>query len=161
MSPRQMQRRCPGAQAVGLGRLDGYRFTITTNGGANVVKAPGHCVIGVVWRVERWHLAKLDGWEGVSAGVYRRTWCNVTMLGADGLDAAGRTVPAVVYLSARRWPGIGKPIYIETAILYGARRFGVAATYQDEIRGWLARRPIGPTRLVYRGRRTRKRRGRR
>ena len=149
MSPRQMQRRCPGARAVGPVRLLGWKFIITTRGGANVVKSPGHVVQGVLWQVTTFHLAKLDRWEGVSSGVYRRTRVPV--------EGSSHHKSAVVYVADRRWPGRSRTDYMLTAILPGAVAFGMDGAYRAELAGWLPRRPIGPIRTPYRGRRSRAR----
>jgi len=150
MSPRQMQRRCPGSRPVGAARLPGWRFIITTRGGANIVTAPGEDVHGSVWHVTQHHLAQLDRWEGVSAGVYRRKHIPV-----ERRD--GTVLTAVVYVADRTWPGIARPDYMLTAILPGAVAFNLPQNYQQQLRSWLAPRPIGPVTAVYRGRRSKPR----
>lgn len=163
MSPRQMQRRCPGAQAVGVAALRGWRFIISTRGGANVVPDKASLVYGVLWHVEGHHLADLDGWEGVSAGVYRRLMCYVQGTAPSGRRRRfpERPIPAVVYISAYNHPGRARRDYIETAILPGARAFAIDDGYANDLRLWLGRRPIGPVGQIYRGRRSPKRTGRR
>jgi len=147
MSPAQMRRRCPGAQALSAGILDGYRFMITVRGGANILKAEGCHVHGVLWRVTPQHLTWLDRWEGTREGVYRRAWVRVQ-------SSDGKLRPAVAYVADRAWPAAARPNYILTAILPGARAFGLSETYITELTGWLAARPIGPVRTTYRGRRS-------
>ncbi|MGF1651435.1 MAG: gamma-glutamylcyclotransferase family protein [Hyphomicrobiaceae bacterium] len=147
MSPRQMQRRCPGARPAGTALALGWRFLITTRGGANIVTAPGHTVEGVLWRVERRHIALLNRWEGVPSGVYRRRVMTV--------HHGDKTRTAIVYVNARWWPGRARADYVHTAILPGARAFALSERYCDEIVAWLGRRPVGPVGVVYRGRRSR------
>ncbi|MEO1649822.1 MAG: gamma-glutamylcyclotransferase family protein, partial [Pseudomonadota bacterium] len=60
MSPRQMQRRCPGARAVGAAVLQNWSFLIPAGRGANVRPMRGGVVHGVVWRVTGPHVAALD-----------------------------------------------------------------------------------------------------
>ncbi|MEL6299974.1 MAG: gamma-glutamylcyclotransferase family protein [Pseudomonadota bacterium] len=146
MSQRQMQQRCPGAQPFGRGRLSGWRFLITTRGGANIVRDPDADVHGVLWRVSPRHLKLLDRWEGTREGVYRRAWVPVI--------ANGRAHPAVAYIGDRRWPAKARPNYILTAILPGAITFDLPADYREDLSSWLAARPIGPVSTIYRGRRS-------
>ena len=136
MSPRQMLARCPGARSAGRATLAGWRFHITTRGTANIVRASGAIVHGVLWRVTPRHLRDLDRWEGVGLRVYRRRW---VQLAAEG--ATART--AVVYIADRIWPGQARPTYVLTAVLPGARAFALPTAYQNEIRGWLPRRRRG------------------
>ncbi len=128
--------------------LDGWRFIIARRGGANIVRSPGARVYGVLWAVNQTHIAALNGWEGVAHGVYRRTYLRVTASSGD--------VTALTYIARRRWPGPGSVRYLTTAILPGACAFRLPKPYRDELASWLPARPIGPTRLRYRGRRSRK-----
>lgn len=146
MSARQMWRRCPGARAYGVGRLDGWRFQITAGAGANIVRAPGACVYGVVWRVEARHLAQLDRWEGVAARRYRRKRL--------GVEVAGVIRPMVAYVSERHHAGVGKVNYMLSAVLPGARAFALPPAFIAELSSWVPVRPIGERVRAYRGRRS-------
>lgn len=152
MSPRQMQARCPGARFVGTAVLQGWRFIIAVRGGANIVRAPGCKVHGVLWQVRREHIAALNRWEGVAQGVYRRRMISV--------DTDRRLASAITYIARRNWPGHGSVNYIVTAILPGAEAFELPQAYREELAGWLAPRPIGPRTVRYRGRRSRRRKAR-
>ena len=146
MSASQTPRRCPGARAMGPGRLDNWRFWITTRGGASIVPEKGAVTYGILWRFEPHHVALMDRWEGIAVGVYRRVWLRV--------DYPPRgTVTALTYIADGRWRGIAKANYINSAIRVGAEHFKLPAAYCDEISGWLPRRPIGANE-AYRGRRT-------
>ena len=146
MSPRQTPRRCPGARVLGDARLEDWRFWITTRGGASIVPEKGAVTHGILWRFEPHHVALMDRWEGVTAGVYRRVWLRVAY-------SPRGTVTAVTYIADGRWPGIAKANYINSAILVGAEHFGLPEAYCGEIRSWLPRRPIAANE-AYRGRRT-------
>lgn len=147
MSPAQMQRRCPGARAVGAASLDGWRFIIPAGRGANIVTRPDGIVHGVLWRLSPENLTRMDAWEGTAVGAYRRRLVAV--------QCGARRIAAITYVSDRRWPGVGRTDYMLTAVLPGARAFDLPAAYQDELAGWLGVRPIGPQRVTYRGRRKR------
>lgn len=146
MSPRQMQSRCPGARPAGRAVLRDWRFMISTRGGANIVPARGRLVQGALWHVRREHVAALNGWEGVDQGVYRRRFIVVET------EAGPRT--AITYVSRFTWPGRSSATYMKTAILPGAKAFKLSAEYCDELAAWLRRRPIGPVKVRYRGRRS-------
>jgi len=146
MSPRQTPRRCPGAQPVGAARLADWRLVLPANSGATIVPERGAETYGVLWRFQPHHAGLMDLWENVAGGVYRRRWLRVE-------HAQRGVVTALTYVSDRRYPGQGRPSYINTAMLFGADHFDLPEEYADEIRGWLPRRPIGGH-VVYRGRRT-------
>jgi hypothetical protein len=48
MSRALMRRRCPGAHGLGPARLDGWRFVITRDGYASLVRDPAGRVHGVL-----------------------------------------------------------------------------------------------------------------
>lgn len=146
MSPQQTPRRCPGARPVGAARLENWRLIIPANGGATIVPKPGAVTYGVLWRFLPHHAGLMDRWENVAGGVYRRRWLRVQ-------HAELGTVTALTYISDRRYPGKGRPSYINSAMVFGAQAFGLPEAYADEIRTWLPRRPIA-AHQIYRGRRT-------
>ena len=146
MSPRQTPRRCPGARPVGAAALDGWRLILPANSGATIVRDPAAVTHGVVWRFQPHHAGLIDRWENVAGGVYRRKWVTVEL-------TEHGPVTALTYISNRRYPGQGRPSYINSAMLFGARHFGLPEYYADEIRSWLPQRPIG-AHVIYRGRRS-------
>lgn len=146
MSPRQTPRRCPGARPVGHARLDGWRLVLPVNSGATIVPEAGAVTHGVVWRFRPEHAGLMDRWENVAGGVYRRRWLRVDVIGHG-------EATALTYISHKRYPGQGRPSYINSAMLFGAAHFGLPEYYASEIRSWLPRRPIG-AHEVYRGRRS-------
>ncbi|KAK3934716.1 hypothetical protein QBC46DRAFT_399143 [Diplogelasinospora grovesii] len=68
----QMAKRCPGSSFKGKGTLEGYRWQINERGVANVVKAPGHSVEGLVFSVTASDERTLDRNEGISKKFYER-----------------------------------------------------------------------------------------
>ena len=148
LHPPQMARRCPGAMAAGRAILPGWRLILSTKGSANIVPDSGSQVHGALWRFMPHHLALMDDWEGVASGTYRRHWTRVHLP-----DGGART--AITYLGSRRRPGIGRSHYIQSAMVPGARAFGLPDDYIKEIERWLPARPIGAHR-AYPGRRTRR-----
>ena len=116
MSARQMQRRCPGARALGAGRLAGWRFNITKRGTASIVPDPRSEVHGVIWRVTPEHLHTLDLYEGVPAGNYVRRPVEVA-------TSAGSRHRVLTYVATRHLSGPARVVYMETAGASGRARF--------------------------------------
>ena len=72
LDPEQMDWRCPDAIALGAARLDDWAWRIGGRGYATVSPSPGHHVWGGAWNVSDSDLARLDRYEGVAGGHYRR-----------------------------------------------------------------------------------------
>ena len=63
MDPASMRRRCPTAVAMGRARLNDWRFIVTRDGYASIVRAPGAVVHGVLWRLGPRDLAAINAYE--------------------------------------------------------------------------------------------------
>ena len=84
----QMRERCPHSQVVGLGRLKGYKWIISTRGYPNIValgtakEREAHeahytvreCVYGLVYLLAPDDEARLDVHEGGAQGAYEKQW---------------------------------------------------------------------------------------
>jgi gamma-glutamylcyclotransferase (GGCT)/AIG2-like uncharacterized protein YtfP len=81
MSRPDMAERAPGATPVALGRLDRHRLAVTMAGYLAVKAAPAGTVHGVVWRLTPRDLARLDAYEGLGPGRYRRQLRPIRMTG--------------------------------------------------------------------------------
>jgi Gamma-glutamyl cyclotransferase, AIG2-like len=105
MSRTLMRRRCPEARALGPAQLDGWRFVITCNGYASLVRDPGAQVHGVLWRLTPRDRAALNAYE---QSAYLRRILPVRH---------GRTRwPALVYLAPERGGGKARPGYQELVV---------------------------------------------
>jgi len=144
MHPEVMAERCPGARAAGMAKLDEWRFHVTARGSASILPHAGGTVHGVLWRCDPVHMHRLDLFEGVSWGNYHRRRLMVE-------NIAGALIPAFSYVNAKRYPGRARVTYMTTAIVPGARLFGLPETYINELQGWLPERPIGEKRRRYTG----------
>ncbi len=145
MSPAQMAARCPGARAVGSAYLSGWRFHVNTRGSASILPNEGSVVHGVLWRCTAAHFHALNKYEGVSWGNYRRRHVAIVM-------PCGTGAPAVVYAGTRTYDGRARVRYMATAVLPGARAFGLPESYIEELCSWLPDRLIGEKRIPTRGR---------
>jgi gamma-glutamylcyclotransferase (GGCT)/AIG2-like uncharacterized protein YtfP len=120
MSVPMMRQRCPAARHEGGATLRGYRVMIMREGYASIVRAPGACVHGVLWRLTARDRAALDVYEDVAGGLYRAmTMRVVTDRGS---------IPALVYVGAAPSRGIPHPGYLEP-ILAAARDAGLPPRY--------------------------------
>ena len=70
MDTARMLARCPSARLVGKATLRGYRLVERLY--ADIEPAGGRVAEGVVWTVTAADLRRLDGFEGVGSGCYRR-----------------------------------------------------------------------------------------
>jgi cation transport regulator ChaC len=120
MDLRMMKRRCPGAGVVGGAVLRDHRFIITKDGYASVAAARGTLVHGLLWRVTPRDLAALNAYENIEAGLYRAASLPV--------QAAGRAVRALVYVSRSGVPGRPRLGYMEL-VAAAARDAGLPADY--------------------------------
>jgi gamma-glutamylcyclotransferase (GGCT)/AIG2-like uncharacterized protein YtfP len=88
MDPRTMHRTAPGAEAVGPGRLNGYRLEFNVysdrweGGAANLEPDQDGHVWGVVWEVSEEALDSLDTFVGHPT-FYRREDVDVEVAGSD------------------------------------------------------------------------------
>jgi gamma-glutamylcyclotransferase (GGCT)/AIG2-like uncharacterized protein YtfP len=128
MSRALMRPRCPSAREIGPAVLDGFRFIVTTDGYASVVRAPGGRVRGLVWRLAPRDLAALNAYEGLDSGLYRTEMLPVRI--------GARSAPALVYIARSRTPGLPRPGYLET-VLAAARELDLPPAYVDALARWL------------------------
>lgn len=115
-----MARRCPTAAVLGPAVLADHRFAIVRGGYGTVLPARGARVWGVLWRLGRGDEDALDRFEEVADGLYRRERRVVC--------AAGRRVPALVYVATSVEPGHARAAYL-AAIVAAAQSFGLPADY--------------------------------
>lgn len=72
MNLAQMARRCPNSPLKGVGVLRGYRWIITSRGYANIIPDPQEMVEGLLFFLSAEDEIKLDHFEGVAEGNYRK-----------------------------------------------------------------------------------------
>lgn len=108
-----------------VGRVRGYRLRFNLDGHpkgkaapANLCTDPASEVWGVLYRIRRRELVRLDATEGVPGRGYRHLWI-------EAEDAAGNPVRAVTYIAPGN-PADGNPSrrYI-TLLREGARAHGL------------------------------------
>lgn len=89
---RQMRRRCPDSRYIGTAKLYHHRFHINQRGYANLLRAPGQCVEGLVYLLTENDECQLDKSEGVSKGLYEKFHLSIEVCPASINDIGGRLV---------------------------------------------------------------------
>ena len=124
MDRAHMERLCRGAEALGLARLDHHQFFIAHAGYASIAPKRGASVHGVLWKITPPHLAKLDAYESVEAGLYR--------LVAVPVHHGEKLLRALAYVASDARPGKPKAGYQE-GVLAAARAWQLPADYLREL----------------------------
>ena len=101
-----MRKRCPGATALGVAVLRGWRYLIARGYGA-FARAPGRCVYGVLWRLTPRDLAALNMFESLDSGLYRRVMFTV--------EIGGKRARALIYVGRGAAAGRGRCRAIRSA----------------------------------------------
>jgi gamma-glutamylcyclotransferase (GGCT)/AIG2-like uncharacterized protein YtfP len=101
---RQMSMRCPEHHEVDAGRLNGWRWIITTRGYASIVVSEGDYVLGTVYELSVADVLSLDRFEGVAQGDYRKDMIAV--------DVNGQELDCLVYIDPVALAGEPKEEYI-------------------------------------------------
>ena len=126
MDVRQMAIRCPDAVILGPASLPAHAFLINTRGFATVIPAPNQVVHGVLWEISPADKARLDRYEGVASGFYRKDIVRVRV--KDGTET-----DALIYLASDARPGQARPGYMER-ILEAAEHCHLPETYIATLR---------------------------
>lgn len=119
-----MAERCPGATPLGAGCLTGWQFFIMANGWASIRPMPRGVVHGLLWHVPEADEARLDAFEDVGAGLYRKE-----MLPVAG---PGGIAQALVYVGSVQEEGRPRPGYLE-AILDAGRSLEWPPWYRNAL----------------------------
>jgi hypothetical protein len=125
-----MRLRCPGAQALGVAALAGWRLMVTVDGYVSIAPRLGACVHGVLWRLSPRDLAALNSYEAVGAGLYRLRLLPVF--------AESRQRAARVYVGRSVTPGRPRPGHLPLVIA-AARDWGLPQRYVAQMRRWIGK----------------------
>jgi hypothetical protein len=127
MSTRLMRTRCPGACALGIGTLAGWRFVINPDGVGSIAPRPGAVVHGVLWRVGTRDLAAINAYESLDSGLYLRRTLSVR-------HGCAQT-SALAFVARRRGEGRARPGYV-TLVVEAAREWDLPAAYIRSLQRW-------------------------
>jgi gamma-glutamylcyclotransferase len=100
----QMLSRCPECRVIGTGRLNGWRWIITSRGYASIVASQGDHVLGTVYDLSEADVRKLDSFEGVAQGAYRKQQLSISV--------DGQELSCLVYIDPVTEEGEAKEEYI-------------------------------------------------
>ncbi len=122
------EKRCPGADWLGLARIEDHRFVIGPHGLANIQSRRGEQIWGILWFVPAGALVALDTLAGVGEGLCERTTRRI-------VSPAGPHTEAMVYLTEQAGEGEASADYLDE-VLTGARESKLPATYLSELETW-------------------------
>lgn len=122
---------CPGADWLGVARLESHRVVIAWHGYASVLPDADATVFGVLWLVPAACLPRLDEFEGVAVGHYVRDT-------ARAVTPAGPRVEVIIYRAPRADLGSPASGYL-AEVLAGAKENKLPAAHQKA----LARLAVG------------------
>lgn len=94
MDKNQMEQRCPNSIFAGTATLPEHEFALDRAGAATVKSNPSDTVYGALWLITEFDEERLDVYEGVRNGCYRKTLCSIT-------NDRGSSFSALVYISNR------------------------------------------------------------
>jgi cation transport regulator ChaC len=127
MSRALMGARCPGATALGVATLAGWRFVINPDGVGSIAPHRGGVVYGVLWRLTPRDLAAINAYESVDTALYLRRVLPVRI--------GRRRAPALVYLARRQGEGTPRPGYI-SVVVEAARDWHLPEPYIESLQRW-------------------------
>src|SRR5262249_33927702 len=127
MSRAAMSVRCPGARALGLASVGGWRFIIGADGYASIVPSAGRVVYGVMWKLTVRALPALSEYENVTVNFSSRRTLRVS--------CQGRQVSALVYIARRPAEGIPRPGYVQL-VVEAARDWQLPQPYIRDLQNW-------------------------
>ncbi len=123
MSRAVMRRHCPQACAIGCAELADHRFVITRDGYASIVPRRESVVHGIVWQLAAGDFVRLDLYESIATGLYRRKKIAIRL--------KGRLTPAWVYVG-RSGCGSARAGYLDL-VLAAARDWKLPDAYVSEV----------------------------
>jgi hypothetical protein len=157
MSRPHMRVRCPHARAIGTVTLAGWRFVISPDGFASLVRRPGSRVHGVLWRLSARDVAAINAYENISGGLYLRQRlpvrsrqqsvpheCELRQKGSERelrrdddskMNHPALAASALVYVARRQGTGVPRPDYI-ALVVQAARDWRLPPAYVHSIACW-------------------------
>lgn len=120
MNLKQMALRCPTAEKIGIGKVQGYGLLFRgcpANAFATIEPDPDRWVDAVIWEIEETDERSLDRYEGVPT-LYQKKMIPVVM--DDGKEIEG-----MAYIMDRRYRFGAPSSYYFSTILEGYRENGI------------------------------------
>src|SRR5262245_12145172 len=127
MSRALMEKRCPGARALGVATLRGWRFVISADAVGSIAPQPGGLVHGVLWRLTPRDLAAVNAYENLDSGLYVRRMLPVRQ--------GARHLLALTYVARRGGEGIARPAYVHL-VAEAARDWALPDSYIRTLARW-------------------------
>ena len=127
MSRALMGGRCPGASALGIATLAGWRFVITPDGVGSIARCSGNIAYGVLWRLTARDVAALNAYESLDSGLYVRRIVAV--------EHKDQRKAALVFVATRPGLGRARPGYI-SLVVDAARDWEFPESYVRSLKRW-------------------------
>jgi len=127
MSRPNMTARCPGATALSVATLAGWRFLVNPDGYGSIAPHPGGLVHGVLWRLGLRDLAAINAYENIAGSLYLRRMLAVRR--------HGRSEAALVFVATRQGRGTPRPGYIDIVVM-AARDWKMPEAYIRSLQRW-------------------------
>lgn len=130
MDRAHMAKLCRGAEALGVASAENQLYFIAACGYASMTPRRVARTYGVLWKIGAQHIAKLDEYESVQAGLYASA--------AIPVRHNGKPLRALIYYAIEAKPGYPKPGYQENVIA-AARAWDFSAEYLAHLEKFLPR----------------------
>ncbi len=133
MDRQQMAHRCSAASVVSTGWLNNYGYRIEGRGFATIVPEQKSRVWGVIWQLTADCELSLDGYEGVSKGIY---WKEIVTIESQSSEKS-----CLVYIAPYRQAISNRQnlpyLNYQDRIVTAAREFNFPTAYQSQLAEWL------------------------
>ncbi len=129
MDDAQMANRCQNYKYIAIGTLPGHQFIINSRGVATIVPKKNTVVYGVVWALSEDDVKRLDRYEGVSRGFYKKVDIPVLVTHFSPINM-------LVYIAEESQLGKPRLGYLEN-IIAAAIKHSLSPGYIQELKRWL------------------------
>lgn len=80
-----MKKRCPDSKLIGSHELKNYKFIINKLGWASIIRKMNSSAFGVIWEISKEDENRLDEYEDVESGLYRKDFISLSDRGKNGI----------------------------------------------------------------------------
>ncbi|MDG1139559.1 MAG: gamma-glutamylcyclotransferase [Opitutales bacterium] len=127
----QMERRCPNARILCKAFLPDWKYFINSSGYAGIEQSQGALVYGGLWALQSQHWKKLDLYEAVEQGFYKKIRIQVF----TEIESRAKGSTAWVYLSNDYQYGTPSEEY-QAMVIQGAQDLDLLPGYMQILAKW-------------------------
>lgn len=129
MNYEKISRRCRQPIFQGQALLRGYKFIINAQGASTIIPDIDSEVYGILWQIRNIDEKRLDKYEAIDQGIYKKIFVNVE---SKNIKLAN----AFTYIHSNNIPGSGLSEYVEDIVLI-AMKHKLPDKYIFELQHWL------------------------